>query len=75
MAVIARAARGRSSKAGRYFELPSADRELTVADGAVVASDSSADLVNRQAEGRWLYVINHVVVAQHPHILHSGEAK
>jgi len=71
MAVMAKAARGRSSKAGRDLALPRANWELT---GAVVASGSSAELVSRQADGRWLYVINHVVVGLHPRISHSGEA-
>ncbi|WP_220808594.1 nuclear transport factor 2 family protein [Delftia sp. UME58] len=40
-----------------------ADWELTTDDGAVVASGSSAELVRKQGDGRWLYVIDHAVGA------------
>ena len=35
-------------------------------DGAIVASGSSAELVRRQPEGGWLYVIDHAVGASLP---------
>lgn len=43
-----------------------ADWELVADDGAIVASGSSTELVRRQADGRWLYVIDHAVGASLP---------
>ena len=40
-------------------ELLSADWKIIDGAGAVVASGSSAELVRRQADGTWLYVIDH----------------
>lgn len=39
--------------------LLSADWKIIDGAGAVVASGSSAELVRRQADGTWLYVIDH----------------
>ncbi len=43
-----------------------ADWALATDDGAIVASGSSAELVRRQADGRWLYAIDHAVGASLP---------
>ncbi|MDR2324753.1 MAG: nuclear transport factor 2 family protein [Acidovorax sp.] len=40
-----------------------ADWRLAADDGAIVASGSSAELIRRQNDGRWLYVIDHAVGA------------
>lgn len=52
-----------------------ADWELTTDDGAVVASGSSAELVHKQGDGRWLYVIDHAVEAGLGRVLTAGEAR
>jgi len=36
-----------------------ADWRITGEDGAVVAENSTAEIVRRQPDGRWLYVIDH----------------
>ena len=36
-----------------------ADFSLTGADGAVIHSGSTAEILRRQADGRWLYVVDH----------------
>ena len=51
-----------------------ADWALTADDGATVASGSSAELVRKQADGRWLYVIDHAVGASLPATSVSGRA-
>lgn len=48
-----------------------ADWELAGGDGAIIASGSSAELVRRQADGRWLYVIDHAVGAVVPRVAGS----
>lgn len=40
-----------------------ADWQLAADDGAIVASGSSAELIRRQNDGRWLYVIDHALGA------------
>lgn len=45
-----------------------ADWELIADTGAVIASGSSAELVRQQADGRWLYVIDHSVGASLPRL-------
>lgn len=40
-----------------------ADWQLVSGDGALVASGCSAELIRRQNDGRWLYVIDHAVGA------------
>jgi uncharacterized protein (TIGR02246 family) len=40
-----------------------ADWRLAADDGAIVASGSSAELIRRQNDGRWLYVIDHALGA------------
>ena len=45
-----------------------ADWEL-VADGVAVASGSTAELVRRQPDGCWLYVIDHAVGAGLPRVV------
>lgn len=43
-----------------------ADWKLSSADGAVIASGSTAEIVRRQADGSWLYVIDHAAGASAP---------
>ena len=43
-----------------------ADWSLTGEDGAVIASGSSAELVRRQDDGTWRYVIDHAAGASVP---------
>jgi len=50
------------------FALLRADWEI-VADGVVVANGSSAELVRRQPDGCWLYVIDHSAGASAPRIV------
>lgn len=38
-----------------------ADWDITLAGGEVIALGSSAELVRRQPDGRWLYAIDHAV--------------
>lgn len=45
-----------------------ADWELRADDGTIVASGSSAELVRRQHDGRWLYVIDHALGASLPRL-------
>ncbi|WP_211851528.1 YybH family protein [Plastoroseomonas hellenica] len=45
-----------------------ADWEIIDDAGAVVASGSSAELVRRQPDGAWLYVIDHAVGASLPRV-------
>lgn len=40
-----------------------ADWAFTTPDGQVLAHGSSAELIRQQADGRWLYVIDHAVVS------------
>ncbi|MDH7796182.1 MULTISPECIES: nuclear transport factor 2 family protein [unclassified Beijerinckia] len=40
-----------------------ADWDLTDGDGTVLASGSSAELIRRQPDGTWLYVVDHAVGA------------
>lgn len=40
-----------------------AEWTLAADDGSIVVSGSSAEVVRRQADGRWLYVIDHAVGA------------
>lgn len=43
-----------------------ADWRIEADDGSIIASGSSAELVRRQPEGHWLYVIDHAVGATMP---------
>lgn len=43
-----------------------ADWHLVAEDGSVVASGSSAEVVRKQPEGRWLYIIDHAAGAGLP---------
>lgn len=43
-----------------------ADWELRRPDGSTLASGSSAEVVRRQPDGRWLYVIDHASGADSP---------
>jgi len=45
-----------------------ADWRLIGPDGNVVVSGSSAEIVRRQADGRWLYVIDHAAGASRPQV-------
>lgn len=45
-----------------------ADWKLRGEDGGVIASGSSAEVVRKQADGRWLYVIDHAVGAGLPRV-------
>lgn len=45
-----------------------ADWTLINDDGATVAEGSSAELVRRQTDGRWLYVIDHAAGASIPRL-------
>lgn len=40
-----------------------ADWMVLGADGAVIATGSTAEIVRRQADGRWLYVVDHAAGA------------
>lgn len=51
-----------------------ADWELVADDGTHIASGSSAELVRKQADGRWLYVIDHAVGASLPRAPQAQEA-
>lgn len=51
-----------------------ADWDLTSEDGSVAASGSSAEVVRRQPDGRWLYVIDHAVGAGLPRVPTAGTA-
>jgi ketosteroid isomerase-like protein len=42
------------------------DWKFVAEDGSVFASGNSAEIVRRQADGRWLYVIDHAVGASLP---------
>jgi ketosteroid isomerase-like protein len=48
-----------------------ADWDLVADGGTIIASGSSAELIRRQADGRWLYVIDHATGAGLPRV---GEA-
>ena len=52
-----------------------ADWDLVAEDGSVVASGSSAEVVRRQADGRWLYVMDHAVGAGLPRVSTAGTAR
>lgn len=43
-----------------------ADWKLVGPDGAVVASGSTAEIVRRQPDGSWLYIIDHAAGASAP---------
>ena len=43
-----------------------ADWELVADDGTRVVAGSSAELIRRQVDGRWLYVIDHAMGASLP---------
>lgn len=45
-----------------------ADWKLVTHDGSVIASGSSAELVRKQPDGRWLYVIDHAAGAGLPRV-------
>lgn len=45
-----------------------ADWRITADDGNVIASGSSAELVRRQPDGHWLYVMDHAVGATMPRV-------
>lgn len=45
-----------------------ADWSLVAADGSVVFSGSSAEVVRRQADGTWLYVLDHAAGASVPRV-------
>lgn len=45
-----------------------ADWKLAAEDGSVIASGSSAEVVRQQADGRWLYVIDHASGAGLPRV-------
>jgi len=44
------------------------DWKFVAEDGSIIASGSSAEVVRRQADGRWLYVIDHAVGAGLPSV-------
>ncbi|ANW06117.1 hypothetical protein LMTR13_34895 [Bradyrhizobium icense] len=46
-----------------------ADWELRAQDGSIVASGSSAELVRRQSDGTWRYVIDHAAGASLPRVI------
>ena len=52
-----------------------ADWDLVSEEGSVLASGSSAEVVRRQADGRWLYVIDHAVGAGRPRMPVAGTAR
>lgn len=43
-----------------------ADWNVSLDDGTVLASGSSAELIRKQVDGRWLYMIDHAVGATVP---------
>ncbi|HZH26903.1 MAG TPA: nuclear transport factor 2 family protein [Azospirillaceae bacterium] len=45
-----------------------ADWELAGPDGTIVVAGSSAEVVRRQADGTWLYVIDHAMGAALPRV-------
>jgi uncharacterized protein (TIGR02246 family) len=45
-----------------------ADWRITGADGAIVAEDSTAEIVRRQPDGRWLYVVDHAAAVGLPRV-------
>ncbi|WP_296346947.1 nuclear transport factor 2 family protein [Reyranella sp.] len=45
-----------------------ADWELVDDKGTIIVSGSSAELVRRQSDGRWLYVIDHAMGAGLPRV-------
>ncbi|MCV9910401.1 hypothetical protein OIV19_22725 [Brucella sp. HL-2] len=45
-----------------------ADWELRAADGIIVASGSAAEVIRKQADGRWLYIIDHAAGAGLPRV-------
>lgn len=45
-----------------------ADWEIVDATGTIIVSGSSAELVRRQQDGRWLYVIDHAAGAGLPRV-------
>ena len=46
-----------------------ADRAIMNSDGTIITSGSSTEIVRRQPDGSWLYVIDHAVGASLPRIL------
>lgn len=46
-----------------------ADWRLIAPDGNVVASGSTAEIIRRQPDGNWLYVIDHAAGASLPSVL------
>ncbi|WP_245309227.1 YybH family protein [Bradyrhizobium retamae] len=46
-----------------------ADWEMRTQDGSIVASGSSVELVRRQSDGTWRYVIDHAAGATLPRII------
>lgn len=52
----------------RDLALLRADWDLVADDGSVVASGSSAEVVRRQADGTWRYIIDHAAGAGLPRI-------
>ncbi len=49
-----------------------ADWQLSADDGTTIASGSSVELLRKQADGRWLYVIDHATGAGLPRIPAAG---
>lgn len=45
-----------------------ADWKLATDDGAVIASGSSAEVIRKQPDGKWLYVIDHAAGAALPRV-------
>jgi ketosteroid isomerase-like protein len=45
-----------------------ADWSIITDDGAILVAGSSAEVVRRQADGRWLYVIDHAAGAGLPRV-------
>jgi ketosteroid isomerase-like protein len=45
-----------------------ADHAIRGADGAILVAGSSAEIVRRQADGSWLYVVDHAVGASLPRL-------
>ncbi len=50
-----------------------ADWKLVASDGNVIVSGSSAEVVRKQPDGRWLYVIDHAAGAGLPRVSDAGE--
>ena len=46
-----------------------ADWRLTAPDGTKVVSGSTAEIIRRQPDGRWLYVIDHAAGASLPSVI------